>query len=242
MKIPFSQRMTGYLLSAVAAIQLFPAVSNAAVPNRATAARAAAAAPNSNPRVLPPGSSPHGKTYEEWSALWWQWFLPLNFGDYTACSIGRFESVAFLLTGPPTCAGSIPTGTTLFFPIATVECSSLEPIPFFGDTPIARRTCAEGFLPLLFGPGQTLAVEVDGVPIHNLTGYGATSTDFNFTITGPGNVFGIPCPSPPCTGQATGAGYYLMLAPLSPGTYTIHIVATGFGIDTTFTLSVTPGR
>ena len=67
--------------------------------------------------------------------------------------------------------------------------------------------------------------------------------DFNFTITSPDNVFGIACPSSlyPCTGQATGAGYYLMLAPLPPGTHTIHIVATGFGIDTTFTLSVTPG-
>ena len=133
------------------------------------------AAPNSNPRVLPPGSSPHGKTYEEWSALWSQWFLPLSRAEFDACSIGRFGSVAFLLTGPPTCAGTVATGTTLFFPIADIECSSLETPPFYGAMPSERRTCAEGFLSLLFGPGQTLAVAVDGAPIHNLTSYGATS-------------------------------------------------------------------
>ena len=130
MKILFSQRMTAYLLSATAAIQLFPAVLNAGVPDRATAARARAAAPNPNPRVLPPGSSPHGKTYEEWSALWWQWFLPLSGAEFEACSVGRFGSVAFLLTGPATCAGTVAPGTTLFFPIADIECSSLETPPF----------------------------------------------------------------------------------------------------------------
>jgi len=49
MKILFSQRMTAYLLSATAAIQLFPAVLNAGVPDRATAARARAARPKPEP-------------------------------------------------------------------------------------------------------------------------------------------------------------------------------------------------
>ena len=30
-----------------------------------------------NPRVLPPQSHPHGKTYGEWAAAWWQWALSI---------------------------------------------------------------------------------------------------------------------------------------------------------------------
>jgi hypothetical protein len=41
-----------------------------------------------------------------------------------------------------------------------------------------------------------------------------------------------------CTGQSTGYGYYLMLAPLQSGTHTIHIKASDYGVDTIWTLTV----
>ncbi len=37
------------------------------------AAQPCQAARNPNPGVLPPHSNAYGKTYGEWSILWWQW-------------------------------------------------------------------------------------------------------------------------------------------------------------------------
>jgi hypothetical protein len=238
-----SLRVSGYLLIAVAILQLFPTASNASIPNRTTATRSATEkGENANPTVLPPGSDSHGKTYAEWSAAWWQFFLPLTTEEFNACSIGTSGSVAFLLLGPATCAGTVKTGTAVFFPIANVECSTLEAPPFFGATAAQRKACAESYLPLLFAPGQKLTAEVDGVSIQNVTSYLATSPDYTFTIQSADNVFGISCASYPCSGQSTATGYYLMLTPMPPGTHTIHIVATGFGVDTTWTLAVHPGK
>lgn len=243
MRVHFANRTAGHLLTGIAIVQLFAGSVNASIPNRTTAARAAASRSKfTNQMVLPPRSHPYGNTYEDWTALWWQWFLPLTAEQFNACSIGGSGSVAFLLAGPPTCSGTVSTGTALFFPVANVECSSLEPPPFFGATADQRRACAEGYLPLLFAPGQTLSAEVDGIPVQPITEFDAVSPDFTFTIPGPDNVFGIACASYPCTGQSTAAGYYLMLTPLPPGVHTIHLVATGFGIDTTWTLAVQPGR
>jgi hypothetical protein len=40
---------------------------------------------------------------------------------------------------------TLPAGTSILVPLINIECSSLEPPPFFGATPAERRTCAEGF-------------------------------------------------------------------------------------------------
>src|SRR5579872_6534598 len=207
-----ANRIAGRLLTSIAIVQLFAGSVNASIPNRTAAARAAASrGAFSDQMVLPPGSHSYGNTYQDWTALWWQWFLPLTTEEFSACSIGSSGSVAFLLAGPATCSGTVPTGTPLFFPIANVECSTLESPPFFGGTAAERRACAESYLPLLFAPGQTLSAEVDGNLIPSITSFGVTSPDFTFTIPGPDNVFGIACASYPCTGQSTAAGYYLML-------------------------------
>jgi hypothetical protein len=222
------------LFAVTAVLQLFAGGAKASIPNRTTAARTAAIrGAFSNQMVLPPGSHAYGDTYQNWTALWWQWFLPLTTEEFNACSVGTPDSVAFLLAGPATCSGIVPTGTPLFFPVANVECSSLESPPFFGATAPESKACAESYLPLLFAPGQTLTVVIDGTPVQNITGLLATSPDFTFTIPGPDNAFEITCGSYPCTGQSTATGYYLMLTPLPPGRHTIHIVAMGFGIDTT---------
>jgi hypothetical protein len=198
-------------------------------------ARAITRDANSNPTVLPPVSSAHGKTYSEWSVLWWQWFLPLTAAQFNACTIGDGGGhVAFLLAGPSACAGTVAPGTSLFFPVASVECSSLEAPPFFGATAADRNTCAKGFFDAL--AGGTLTVKIDDTELQNLTAYSTISPDFPFTV-GPDNVFNISC-SGSCTGASTGYGYYLMLNPLPPGSHTIHIVAGNYGIDTTWQLTV----
>lgn len=201
----------------------------------ANAKLAAKSAKNSNPTILPPGSSPHGKTYDQWSVLWWQWFLPLTGAQFADCTIGTAtNSVTFLMAGPESCSGTVSPGTTLFFPVANVECSSLEDPPFHGATAAERDTCANGWFQIL--ASDTLSVEIDGKQVQNITAYHAKSADFPFVV-GPDNVFGIPCATA-CSGEATGYGYYLMLAPLPRGQHAIRIVFALAGIDTTWTLNV----
>jgi hypothetical protein len=230
-------RITIYLRVAVAVLTLLaPPVSFAGIPKAAPPANIAA---NSNPTVLPPGSMPYGRTYAQWSVLWWQWFLPLTADHFNACTIGQSDRrVAFLLAGPPDCAGTVLPGTSLFFPIANVECSNLESPPFYGATASDRNACAKGSFESLAG---TLTVEIDNIPIQNPTTYKTVSSDFTFVV-GPDNVFGIntvlTCGFNSCQGQSTGYGYYLMLAPLQPGTHQIHIVAPNYFIDTNWTLTV----
>jgi hypothetical protein len=38
---------------------------------------AAHASSTTNPRVFPPNARPHGQTYNEWSAKWWQYYFAL---------------------------------------------------------------------------------------------------------------------------------------------------------------------
>lgn len=198
-----------------------------------------------DPPILPPTSAPYGKTYDEWSVAWWQWFIALTPTQFSDCTIGVAPSdgrlhrasdtkVAFLLAGPPFCEGAVPTGTSLFFPIVNSECSSLEPDPFFGGDPAARESCAQGYRDFL--ATLELVAVIDGQLVQNPTSYLAHSPEFSFTV-GQENVFGIPCDSS-CTGQAAGYGFYLMLPPLSKGTHTIRIQVAGVGLDTTWTLTV----
>jgi hypothetical protein len=185
--------------------------------------------------VLPPNPPPYGKTYTEWSVLWWQWFLHLTTAQFNACTIGQSNhNVAFLLGGPSSCGGTVTSATSLFFPVGNVECSNLEPSPFFGATPAARDSCAFNFFTQL----STGRVTLDGALLDNLLpNYPTKSPDFAFTV-GSDNVFGIKCNSGSCTGQSTGYGYYVMLAPLQRGTHTILIKASDYNVDTIWTLTV----
>ena len=73
-------------------------------------ATAALAGSNGNPGVLPVGSSPHGKTYGEWSAEHWKWTFsfPVDHHpqtDTADCSAGQSGPVWFL-------GGTFTTTTT----------------------------------------------------------------------------------------------------------------------------------
>ena len=194
---------------------------------------------NANPGVLPPNSSPHGHTYAEWNALWWRWFLALPLDSNPAngadCSTGQVGSVWFLvgIPGPTTIYCTVPNGKMLFFPVINTECSNLEPPQFFGVTEADRRACAKK----IADGAANLSVTIDGEPVQNLKNYRSSSPDFTFVVP-PKNVLGIP----PGSGLSVGDGYYLMLAPLSTGTHTIHLTGSfpdfPFAIDTTLILTV----
>jgi hypothetical protein len=83
---------------------------------------------NLNPGVQPINSKPHGLSYGEWSARWWQWILSIPAEtnpnlDTTGenCGEGQSGHVWYLAGsfggGPYLRTCTVPTGTSLFFPI-----------------------------------------------------------------------------------------------------------------------------
>src|SRR2546426_11911178 len=64
-------------------------------------------AENPNPGVLPPHSHSYGKTYAEWSEVWWQWALSFPaatnpIADLTGadCALGQTGPDAFPVERP----------------------------------------------------------------------------------------------------------------------------------------------
>jgi len=205
-------------------------------------------AASATPGIIPPNANPHGMTYGEWSARWWQWALALPvdqnpFFDETGCAHGANGQLGpvWFLTGVINVSGTavrectVPAGKMLFFPIINTECSTLEPPPFHGDNEAELRACANNF-----NVANVFAV-IDGVTVRNLDRYVAVSPMFTFTLP-PNNVLGVPAG----TGQSVSKGYYLMLAPLSVGEHTIRFGGTfpdfNFTLDITYHLTIAPKK
>jgi hypothetical protein len=125
---------------------------------------------NPNPRVLPPQSKPHGKTYGEWEAKLWQaspsipadpdnpFFVGGAFGDE------KTELSSSGVSGPTTVNFTIPPATALFFPMINAEYSSLEAPPFHGATEAQQRACANEFIDNVTG----VFAEIDGPPVVDI--------------------------------------------------------------------------
>lgn len=199
---------------------------------------------NPNPRILPPNSRVQGQTYGEWSALWWQYVLsiptplnPLTGGIGSGCvyqPVGNVGLVAVdpLVSEPIEC--EVPAGMMLYLDILSVECSTLEPPPFYGQTEEELRACALGF------NITDLQASIDGVEVEDLDAYIHTSPLFAFTVP-EDNILGTPTSA---VGQSVSNGAHLMLAPLSPGEHTIYLHASipelDFTVDMNFDLTVSP--
>ncbi len=197
-------------------------------------------AANKNPGILPPNSSAYGKTFGEWTAAWWQWAIsipvPSNpLFDNAGCDAGQSGKVWFLggaFTGTAvTRECTVPHGKAILFPIANVECSTVEPPPFFGSNEEELRACAMGFQDAATGMSAT----IDGREVLDLDRYRVQSPLFDFSAPAD-NVFFIPGP---VSGQSVSDGVWLLLAPLSAGEHVIHFEAfPGFPINVTYILTV----
>ena len=135
------------------------------------AAAASVAYANGTPSVIPPDARPHGQSYGDWSAAWWQWAFSLPTDghpllDTADCSEGQSGRVWFLggtFTGSETTARdcTVPTGTSLFFPIVNVECSTLDTGL---ETEEELRSCANFTADFI----AEVHAELNGVAIQNL--------------------------------------------------------------------------
>src|SRR5262245_48014964 len=110
--------------------------------------------------------------YGSLAAAWQQYVmsLPLQANPTTDLSgvhalVGQSGPVYFL-TGAPTTEPvtrrvTLPAGKFLFFPLVTVECSTVEPDPFHGTNFAELSGCAASF----FGGTDALTCAIDGVAV-----------------------------------------------------------------------------
>ena len=111
-----------------------------------------------NPGVIPPQAKYRGLSYGEWGARQTQWFfsLPVDHHplyDTADCSAGQSGNVWFLggtfasseikpgvILGEADRDCTIPSGTALFFPLVSAECSEAEGN---GTTEAELRDCSQ---------------------------------------------------------------------------------------------------
>lgn len=207
---------------------------------------------NQNPGILPIGSSAYGKSYGDWSALYWQWALgqPASCNpqlDATgACvSVGQSGNVWFLAgTGGQSAERNItiPAGKALFFPVhqwifgaSVYDCDPSVPgVPC--DVPTLRSAAAGAV-----AAASTVEAWIDGVPVEDIRTYRATSPNsFSITMVANDVIPGIPAGT---YAPHVSDGYWLLLAPLSVGTHTVmdHVVSDiGFEYTLTDHITVVP--
>jgi hypothetical protein len=182
--------------------------------------------------IAPIQAHPHGQTYSQWAAQWWQWALetPASVNpvlDKTGehCAEGQMGHVWFLAGTfgnfdkvVRTC--TIPTGTALFFPLINDFYGA-----FLNDPPATRT---EDFLRSQVAcKNVSISAQINGVPVENPLQYHEQSPLFDVQLPAD-NVFGVDENLVPrlLLSPSVDAGYYLFLHPLPPGTYTIHWVAS----------------
>jgi hypothetical protein len=170
-----------------------------------------AEAAQGNPGVMPPQSHPHGATYGQWNARWWQWlyqtpvninpeFSPAGTADAPAavdCSAGQSDHVWFIGgTFLPTSSNpqiarsdvyrtcSIPTGTFLFFPILNTESDNLSCQTNTTFTAEQLRAAAKLGIDDIV-PGS-MSATIDGAPVAGLEDgysvYRSPSPWFSYTL------------------------------------------------------------
>lgn len=205
-----------------------------------------------NSLVFPITAHPYGKSYAEWSTLWWQHVLNFDcannpLSDMTGANTGVDQSgPVFYLFGTPggtaTRTATIPANKAVLFPLVNCYWQSPCSTPL-GDEPAPGQTLEEFLTAVcaffMDGAGN-LSATLDGVELTNLSSYRATSDLFTYTgnidlaSCFDGCINGLPQP-------AVADGYWLMLKPLSPGTHTLHFTGGmpdfGFFVDVTYTLT-----
>jgi hypothetical protein len=239
------ERRTSFESAVMRSFSLFASRRGLALCGLCAAAVAFAVAPAAGAKkvdVFPPGSSPFGKTYGQWSAEWWQQAVretgapgtPFAAGPVNCAALGTGD-VVFLVgttsTSPIARSCSLSKHKAILLPAINAECSQAEDN---GSTGAELRACAAS----LADTFTNVHVVVDGSALRALTRFRFASPLYRFSPVA-GNVFGIP--------EAVGSlsvadGYWVMLHKLKNGTHTVSFggeaPALGFSTETTYTLTV----
>jgi hypothetical protein len=167
-------------------------------------------------------SKPFGKTWEEWTAKWWQWLIsiPLESNPGIDATGEKFDvnqndpHVVFLVG---TFGGSaernytIPAGKSVLFPIINFTTSYIEEPALKTESELKSRAKQD------IDDIVNKDVTVDDMELQNVEKYRVQSPVFDLTYP-KSNVFGLP--SGPT--RAISDGYWVFLKPLSPGMHDIY--------------------
>jgi hypothetical protein len=204
--------------------------------------------------AIPRDSVAFGRTYSELTAAWWQWMLSIPatahplFDTTADCNTGQTGRVFFLggkfcaTSGPPCNAGSadrtctVPAGKALFFPVVNIEDSTLEESRPSSQTPQCAPeqpnptiNCMRKFTEFVLKDVTLLSVQIDGNPIPNVeSNFRVQSPAFDFTLPASNNILNASGEGPFNGGTyslAVADGFYVLLAPLSPGRHSLQFSA-----------------
>jgi len=180
-----------------------------------------------------PNATFQGKTYGDWSTMWWKWLFSIPedkspVTDFTGkyCHINQNTSSVLYLVGSggakiPTNETSkieqartciIPEGTAVFFALIT-GASSFTEFPNYKSISQLRDSASQDQV-------SYLRATLDGSDIPNLKSYRIKSPEFNVTLP-TNNAFGLK-PGPTV---AVSDGYFVMLEPLSKGVHSLKFEA-----------------
>lgn len=212
-----------------------------------------APAASARPSVAPLTAQPHGLSYDEWGARWYQWALgtPVSENPFAGadCSGGQTGHVWFLHgvfgAGEAQRTCSVPTGAALFFPLLNNAYFA-----FLNDSPETRT---EDFVRAMATcDADSVAVSIDGIPVRDADRYYVDARETSlFDVQLPANnILGLTEEDAEdlLLSPSAHSGYYLFLHPLPPGTHTIEWHAGGeCGLpdaqqDISYTIEVVPGR
>lgn len=219
---------------------------------------------NPNPGILPPNSHAYGKTYGGWSAAWWQYVEaqptssnPLNDPTGASCGVDQSGPVFFLVGANGSGAATrddctVPAGKALFFPLVNSFDVHVACTPQTASVCDSNDTPQKIWDDLEITNGVSISAlhaSIDGVPVSNLdpasTPYRACAGPVarcsapSFSLTFPADNFFAPGLPAGTYGPAVADGVYLLLAPLTPGVYTITFGGTGFSFGSQFSQDIT---
>lgn len=198
--------------------------------------------------VIPPAVEVFGKSYGEWSAAWWQWFLEHPVAGHPALEDPTFDitsgqsgPVWFLASpfGTVEREVTVPYGKLLFAGMLNAEASDLEGL---GSTEAEQRATANWYADHI----QDVSCTINGRRVPLISRFRVESPQFAFTAPDPW----IFSPAPGGDGTSVADGYFIMVAPLTPGKHTIRytgkfvftLEADGFDLeltlDTTYVINV----
>jgi hypothetical protein len=197
--------------------------------------------------TVPPGQLP------ELTAEWWQWALsiptsvnPLTDATGDFCMVGQRGPIWFLAgngTGEATVTRtcSVPADKTLFFPVINGVNISI-PKDVCGSTGLETAKQLRADIKPTIDAAENLSVTVDGQPVKKVLLQRVQSEVFDVAFPAD-NLFGggSSCPSA-IYSPAVDDGYYVSLAPLKPGSHTIHFQGKDPSTtqDVTYDLTVVP--
>jgi predicted secreted protein with PEFG-CTERM motif len=182
--------------------------------------------------VYSPDSAPYGTSYQEWTTIWWTWFIsiptdqnPINDHTGVMCTEYQDGPVWFLLGsggGKAERSCTVPAGKAILIPNIIIECSYAED-QSLQDVADLEMCAKEGI-----DVTTEIWTTIDGESLPESEIYRVKSEPFNFTFP-ENNVFSAPAGPT----QGVSDGYWTFIRPLPPGNHTIHL--GGVQVDYTVT-------